>query len=104
VLGNIAERVMKKADILQNEKWLKLRLPSKNAMCRVCGMFDCEGLQSRFPEVQKTKEAMEEAMDIQFKTWQIFFACHAVSLGVPKFKEWFGVGIEHSNLLPLEQQ
>lgn len=94
VLGNIAERVMASAGVLSDskykEKCLKLRLPSPNAIYRVYGMFDCRDLQIRFPEVQKAKEVMKEAMGIDVKPWQIFFACHAVSLGVPKFKEWFG--------------
>ncbi len=88
VLGNVAEGVMKQARILGKYRVLKRRLPSTNAINRIINTFDCGDLQIRFPEVQKAKETIKEAMGIHFKPWQIFFACHAVSLGVPKFKEW----------------
>ena len=88
VLGNIAERVMTEAGIWEkhSKNWLKLRLPSRNVINRVYKMFDPADLEVRFPEVQKAKEALR----MDFKPWQVFFACHAVSLGVGKFKECFG--------------
>jgi len=94
VLGNVAKSVMELAGVLR-EKYLKLRLPSPNVIDRVRGMFCCDDLEeNRFPEVKKAREYLEaqgyleEGQDKNKR--QIFFACHAVSLGVPKFKEWFG--------------
>lgn len=92
VLGNTAERVMRKAGILKNKKfekkWLKLRLPSPMGIKRVSGMFSCDDLKARFPEVQKALDTLK--INKEEYNMKVFFACHAVSLGVPEFKEWFG--------------
>jgi len=85
VLGNFAEEVMKQAKILEKYRVLKLRLPSPNVIDRVRGMFSCDDLEIRFPEVKKAREYLGISKDKR----KIFFACHAVSLGVSKFKECF---------------
>jgi hypothetical protein len=99
VLGSVAKRVLTGADILSNskykEKCLKLRLPSSNAINRVSGMFDCADLKKRFKEVEKALNTLEIIESENQYKMKVFFACHAVSLGVSKFKEWFG---EVSNL------
>lgn len=87
VLGNVAEGVMKQARILEKYRVLKLRLPSPNAINRVRGMFDCVDLKIRFPEVERALNTIE-INEKQYKM-KVFFACHAVSLGVSKFKNWF---------------
>jgi hypothetical protein len=91
ILGNIAKRVMASAGVLSDskykEKWLKLRLPSPNAINRVSGMFCCDDLEIRFSEVKKARECLGMGQNPR----QIFFACHAVSLGVPKFKNCFAL-------------
>lgn len=97
ILGNVAERVMHNAKILgkYEKKCLRLRLPSPKAINRVSGMFCCDDLKTRFPEVQKALDALEKDEELrkqlekQYKM-KVFFACHAVSLGVTKFKECFG--------------
>ena len=92
VLGNVAERVMRKAGILEKyaKNWLKLRLPSPNAINRVSGMFCCDNLKARFPEVQKALHILNMDERIEQYKMKVFFACHAVSLGTGKFKECFG--------------
>lgn len=96
VLGNVAERVMRKAGVLEKyaKNWLKLRLPSPNAINRVSGMFSCDDLKARFPEVPKALDALKMAENVEQYKMKVFFACHAVSLGVGKFKECF-VGIDY---------
>ncbi len=94
LLGNVAKRVMRKAGILEDKKyaenWLKLRLPSPNAINRVSGMFDCDDLKVRFPEVQEALNTLKMSEKVEQYKMKVFFACHAVSLGVGKFKEWSG--------------
>jgi len=94
VLGNIAESVMTKAGVLSDSKYeekkLKLRLPSRRAINRVSGIFSCDDLKARFPEVQKALDTLKMNKEEKQYKMKVFFACHAVSLGVPKFKEWFG--------------
>ena len=92
VLGNVAERVMRKAGVLEKYKknWLKLRLPSPNAINRVSGMFETDDLNARFPEVRGALNTLEMGENVQQYKMKVFFACHAVSLGVGKFKECFG--------------
>ncbi len=86
VLGKFAEGVMRKAEILEKYRVLNLRLPSPNVIDRVRGMFSCDDLEIRFQEVKKARECLGVSKDER----EIFFACHAVSLGVSKFKKWYG--------------
>jgi hypothetical protein len=92
VLGNVAERVMRKAGILEKygEKCLRLRLPSPNAINRVHGMFDCADLKARFPEVQAALGTLKMSERIEQYKMKVFFACHAVSRGKRDFQNWFG--------------
>jgi len=93
VLGNIAEEVMNAPGIKEKYKknQLKLRSPSRRYISLVSGMFDCDDLKARFTEVQKALETPKISKDVKdYYKNKVFFACHAVSLGVPKFKEWFG--------------
>jgi len=94
VLGNTAERVMTKAGIREKyaKNWLKLRLPSPNAINRVSGMFSCDDLKNRFWEVREALDTlkMTEKEKVEQYEMKVFFACHAVSLGVGKFKDCFG--------------
>ncbi|HUS74018.1 MAG TPA: hypothetical protein VMY06_13240 [Sedimentisphaerales bacterium] len=92
VLGNVAERVMTRKGIPEKytKNWLKLRLPSPNAINRVSGMFDCDDLKFRFQEIQKALDALEMSEEVEQYKMKVFFACHAVSLGLEKFKKWFG--------------
>jgi hypothetical protein len=62
-----------------NNADLELRLPSPNAIGRVCGMFEKKDLLNRYPEVLNAMKALsiqEEELGLS----QVFFACHAVSL------------------------
>jgi hypothetical protein len=67
-LGKVAERVMKNAGILKNEKfienWLKLYHPSYTN--RVKGVFCCDDLKTRFREVQKTLDSLD-SLDEELK-------------------------------------
>ncbi len=90
VLGNVAKRVMRNAGILEKCRVLKLRLPSPNAINRVSGMFDCVDLKTRFPEVEKALHTLKIIEKEKQYKMKVFFACHAVSLGVSKFKKWYG--------------
>jgi len=78
--GKIAREVMHLAEapIL-----LELRLPSPNNINRICRMFDREDLLNRYSEVREAAEDLkrERNMELKFNDGQIFFACHAVSLG-----------------------
>lgn len=91
ILGNVAKRVITVAGILSDERYkercLKLRLPSPNAINRVCGMFDADDLEARFREVKEARQALEMIKDAKQYKREIFFACHAVSLGAAKFKK-----------------
>lgn len=92
LLGNVAKRVMTNARITEkySNNLLKLRLPSPNAINRVSGMFGCDDLKKRFPEVQQALDALKMSEDVEQYKMKVFFACHAVSLGLCKFKKWFG--------------
>ena len=84
VLGNIADQVIKgttRAEVF------RLRLPSPNYIQRISGMFSDKDLLARHPEVGEAKEYLEkEYPKIMPKPWQVFYACHAVSLGKEKFE------------------
>ena len=80
VLGNMAAETIRGAGI--SESRLKLRLPSPNAIRRICGMFDRDDLLGRFPEVGRAAKVLGmEKPSLEY----VFYACHAVSLG----KHWF---------------
>jgi len=89
ILGKVAKEVMASADV-KEEKCLKLRLPSPKGINPVSGMFSCDDLKERFTEVQKALDTLKMNKEVKQYKMKVFYACHAVSLGVPRFKEWFG--------------
>ncbi len=74
LLGKIAANIM---DGASTKGAVKLRLPSPNNIQRVCGMFDRNDLLVRYPEVIKAGEELA----IRLTDRNVFFACHAISLG-----------------------
>jgi len=92
VLGNIAEKVMRRAGISEKyaKNWVKLRLPSKNSIFRIMNTFSHKDLLCRYGEVQKALSILGMKKDNEkLYKMKVFFACHAVSLGLGKFKECF---------------
>lgn len=77
--GKKAHRVIENA---KHRPWrhTKLRLPSRNAMSRISGMFPEKELLSRYPEVKKVIEEHPEFVNGRYRQNKIFFACHAVSV------------------------
>jgi hypothetical protein len=74
LLGKIAANVMDAAGI---KDAIRLRLPSPKNIQRVCGMFDPKDLLERYPEVNTAGKGL----GLAFNPSNVFFACHAVSLG-----------------------
>ena len=75
--GKIAQNVINQTKWNGNKK--ALRLPSRNAMSRVSGMFDEKDLLKRYPEVKKVSENNKSWIK-DYSLNKIFYACHAVSL------------------------
>jgi hypothetical protein len=93
VLGDSAERVMKKAGILKKDevKWLKLRHPSLPRLNRIVGKFNTYEIGKKCPMVQKALESLNiRRENVKYYNNMVFYTCEAVSLGVEKFKECFG--------------
>lgn len=74
LLGKVAARVLDDAGA---RNAVKLRLPSPNNIQRICGMFDQDDLLARYPEVG----VAGAELGISLNPSNVFFACHAVSLG-----------------------
>lgn len=81
LLGKVARQVLARAGLTGA---VKLRLPSPNNLRRICGMFDKDDLLERYPEVKAAGEALGDKLD---KLSDVFFACHAVSLGRRQLRE-----------------
>ncbi len=79
-LGRIARNVTEKADLPNR---IPLRLPSPNNINRICGMFNKDDLLRRYPEVRQAGKDL----GVELKLSNVFFACHALSLGKNKFQE-----------------
>ena len=77
--GNVAARVLKRADPEGRFGPKKVRLPSPQAMSRISGMFSGDDLQRRYPEVHRVVQ-MKPDWFKQHKRNKIFYACHVVSL------------------------
>jgi len=73
-LGKIAREVAAKVEMANR---IPLRLPSPNNINRICGMFDKDDLLGRYPEVRRAGQEL----GIELELSNVFFACHAVSLG-----------------------
>ena len=76
--GKVAQHVIAKTDWEGNV--INLRLPAKNAMSRVSGMFDEIDLLKRYPEVEEVLNRTPNLLCDGFRRNKIFYACHAVSL------------------------
>ena len=77
ITGKIAKEIIDKTG--WKGKKVVLRLPSRNAMSRVSGMFNKNDLLERYPEVKEVVEKNENWIK-DYTLNKIFFACHAVSL------------------------
>ena len=77
VAGKVASNIINKTN-WQGKK-IALRLPSKNAMSRISGMFNSNDLLERFPEVREIAEKNENWIK-NYRSNKVFYACHAVSL------------------------
>jgi hypothetical protein len=78
--GKIAQNVVERALGETHKNMIfKVRLPSKQAISRVSGMFNEADLVERYPEVKKVIEAHPEWL-LDYRQNKIFFACHAVSI------------------------
>jgi hypothetical protein len=74
LLGKVADTVGKAAGLPNR---VCLRLPSPNNINRICGMFGQADLLARYPEVQRAADSLGSKPTLS----DVFFACHAVSLG-----------------------
>ena len=77
--GNVAARVLKRADPEGRCNRRKVRLPSPQAMSRISGMFSVDDLQKRYKEVRRVVEGKPEWFK-DHRQNKIFYACHVVSL------------------------
>ncbi|PSU50119.1 hypothetical protein C9J12_05080 [Photobacterium frigidiphilum] len=75
--GKIAQNVISKAN--WHGTVINFRLPAKNAMSRVSGMFNEADLLKRYPEVSLIVDENPSWLDGGYRQNKIFFACHAVS-------------------------
>jgi len=75
--GKVAKEVINKTN--WKGKKIALRLPSKNAMSRISGMFNEKDLLERFPEVKNVVDMHNDWVK-SYSLNKIFYACHAVSL------------------------
>lgn len=78
--GRIAQNVVERAlGETHKNVIIKVRLPSKQSISRVSGMFSEADLVERYPEVKKVIEAHPEWL-LDFRQNKIFFACHVLSI------------------------
>ena len=86
--GNVAKRVIGRADPADRHGRKSVRLPSPQAMSRISGMFSVDDLLKRYPEVHQVVERNPDWC----KRNTVFFACHVVSL--------YGCGLEFLSRTP----
>ena len=83
LLGKVASDVMTRTGA--GDDALELRLPVPQNLYRSCGMFDQGDLLTRFPEVRRAADELGVTPNLS----EVFFACHAVSLGKQRFEDMF---------------
>ena len=89
LLGKVARTIASRAGIRNS---IALRLPSPNNINRICGMFDIDDLMTRYPEVREAGKEVATELNLR----NVFFACHAVSLGRRRERELQAAPAEHS--------